>query len=266
MFKSDVSENPYPRTSLLSTFLRSAGIVLLILLVVWTGQSTDINLDRLLASPSRIGDFVSRMVPPDTTLIQTAVNATVETFQIAFLGTFLSVIISFPLGLLAAVNLTPEWVHQPVKSFLSVLRAIPVIILALLFVSAVGLGAFPGVLAITVHSIGMLGKFYAEAFENARSGSLEALDSAGATWWQKVRYAVLIEVSPDLMRDTLFRLELNIRESAILGLVGAGGIGFYIQLHVRSFQYDKVATLTIAVVLMTMVVEQISIRIRKRLR
>ena len=140
------------------------------------------------------------------------------------------------------------------------------ILLALFFVSTVGLGPFPGVLAITVHSVGMLAKFYAEAFENADPGVLEALDSAGSTLLQRVRFGVFPQVAPDLIRDTLFRLELNFRESLILGLVGAGGIGFYIQLYIRSFQYERVATLTITLLLIVVVVELVSNKLRQHLR
>jgi phosphonate transport system permease protein len=128
------------------------------------------------------------------------------------------------------------------------------------------LGPFPGVLAIAVHSTGMLGKFYSEAIENARPGPIEALDSAGGTWWQRLRFGIVPQVAPDLARDTLFRFELNLRDSLVLGLVGAGGIGFYIQLHIRSFQYDKVATVTIVILVMVVVIEQISVTVRRRLR
>ncbi len=153
----------------------------------------------------------------------TVLKATGETVQIALLGTVLSILTSFFLGLLAATNLNSIWIHQPVHWLLSVLHAIPMILLALVFGNTVGLGPFPGVLVVAVHSTGMLGKFCAEAFENARRGPMEALDSAGATWWQRIRLAVLPQVIPDLARDTLFRFELNFRDSLVLGLVGAGG-------------------------------------------
>jgi phosphonate transport system permease protein len=218
---------------------------------------------KLIIGLPRLVEFFTRMVPPDLAVIKTVVISTGETVQIALFGTMLSALVSFPLGLLAAVNLTPSWVHQPAKWLLGVLRAIPLILLALMFVSAVGLGPFPGVLAVAVHSTGMLGKFFAEAFENARRGPLEALDSAGATWWQKIRFGVLTQVAPDLARDTLFRFELNLRESLVLGLVGAGGIGFYIQLYIRAFQYKKVATLTVVVLVMVVLVEQISVAFRR---
>ncbi len=236
------------------------------LLVAWSFTGLDFDLKRLLTSFPRMAEFIGRMFPPNMSVAKTVFSSTVETLQIAFTGTVLSAIISFPLGLLGAENLSPGWVHQPVKWILGILRGIPIILLALMFVSTVGLGPFPGILAIAIHSTGMLGKFYAEAFENARPGPLEALDSAGANWLQKVRFGVLTQVSPDIVRDTLFRFELNLRESLILGLVGAGGIGFYIQLYIRSFQYDKVATLTIVVLVMVVIVEQLSVAIRRRLR
>ena len=184
------------------------------------------------------------------TIAETVFFSVIETLQIALLGTALGAVASSILGGLAAANLTPPWVHQPMKWLLGVVRGIPVILLALLFVSSVGLGPFPGVLAVAVHSTGMLGKFYAESLEGAQSGPLEALVTTGADRWQVVRFGILPQVAPDLARDTLFRFEMNLRESLVLGLVGAGGIGFYIQLYTRSFHYDKVATLTLVVLAM----------------
>ena len=262
-----VMEYPdYPRLAFRDRLLRIGGILLFVLLIAWAWAGTDFRLSKLVAGLPRLIEFFSRMIPPDLSVTQTVVAATFETIQIALFGTFLSVVASFFLGLLAAVNLTPRWIHQPTKWLLSVLRGIPIILLALMFVSVVGLGPFPGVLAVALHSTGMLGKFYAEAFENARSGPIEALDSVGASWWQKVRYGILTQVAPDLARDSLFRFELNLRESLVLGLVGAGGIGFYIQLYIRGFQYDKVATLTVIVLIMVVLIEQLSVAVRDRLR
>ena len=256
----------YPRPSARDSLLRAGGLLLVVVLIAWAWAGSDFRPAKLITGLPRLAEFFSRMVPPDMSVAQTVVVATAETIQIALFGTFLSIVASFFLGLLAAVNLTPQWVHQPTKWLLSILRGIPMILLALMFVSTVGLGPFPGVLAVALHSTGMLGKFYAEAFENARRGPIEALDSAGATWWQRVRFGILTQVAPDLARDSLFRFELNLRESLVLGLVGAGGIGFYIHLYIRGFQYDKVATLTIIVLLMVVLVEQMSVAIRHRLR
>lgn len=255
-----------PTTSWGETFFRAGSILLLVIIIAWAWTGSDFRLDKLFASLPRMADFFSRMFPPDMTVAKTVFISTTETIQIALFGTFLSIVFSFFLGLLAAENISPHWISQPTKWFLAILRGIPIILLALMFVSTVGLGPFPGVLAIALHSTGMLGKFYSESFENARQGPLEALDSAGANLWQKIRFGVLTQVGPDLARDTLFRFELNLRESLVLGLVGAGGIGFYILLYIRAFQYEKVATLTIVVLVMVLIVEQISVAIRRRLR
>lgn len=241
-------------------------LIILAVLFVWSSRGADIQASKLIEGLPRMADFFSRMVPPDMSVGKTVLKSTIETIQIALFGTFLSVIISFVAGILAAENITPGYINRPVKWLLAMLRGIPVILLALLFVSTVGLGPFPGVLAIAIHSTGMLGKFYSEAMENANIGPIEALESVGASFMQKIRFGVLSQVAPDLARDTLFRFELNLRESLILGLVGAGGIGFYILLYIRSFQYEKVATLTAVVLITVVIVEQISISIRKSLR
>lgn len=242
------------------------GFIVVIVLLGWAWRGTEFEFAKLANSLPRIAEFFGRMVPPDLTVAQTVATSTLETLQIALLGTAFSAVASLLLGLLAAGNLTPPWVHQPIKWLLAALRGIPLILLALIFVSAVGLGPLAGVLTIAVHATGMLGKFYAEAFENANPAPLAALDSVGASWLQTIRFGAFTQVAPDLVRDTLFRFELNLRESLVLGLVGAGGIGFYIQLYIRSFQYDKVATLTVVVLVMVLVVEQLSVWIRKRLR
>jgi phosphonate transport system permease protein len=161
---------------------------------------------------------------------------------------------------------TPRFIHLPVKWLLAAIRAIPLILVAMLMVGAVGLGPLPGVLAIAFHSSGMLGKFYSEAIEAVPAQSMEALDSSGATWLQKMRFGAWPHMAPDLARDTLFRFELNIRESLVLGLVGAGGIGFYIQTYVRAFQYDKAATLTVVVVVFVVLVEVVNHAVRASLR
>ena len=257
---------PPPEPTLATTLGRVAGWAALKVVVAWAWQGTGFELGRLGGSLAPLAEFLGRMTPPDVSAFEIAVTSTVETLQIAVVGTFLAVVLSIPPALLAASNLTPVWIHQPVRWFLALIRGIPLLLLALMFVAALGLGPVPGVLALAVHSIGMLAKFYADAFESARQGPIEALDSAGANWLQRVRYGVLTQVAPDLARDTLFRFELNLRESLVLGLVGAGGIGFYIQLYIRSFQYQRVATLTLVILAMVVLVEQGSVAIRRRLR
>ncbi|HEU0222197.1 MAG TPA: phosphonate ABC transporter, permease protein PhnE [Paracoccaceae bacterium] len=235
-------------------------------LVVWGMVDTGIDPARIVASGPRVLAFLDRMFPPDWSVLPTVVEASLETFHIALLGTVTSAVFSILLGALAAQSVTPRVIHLPVKWLLAAIRAIPLILVAMLMVGAVGLGPLPGILAIAFHSTGMLAKFYAEAIEAVPARSLEALDSAGASWLQKMRFGAWPQMAPDLVRDTLFRLELNIRESLVLGLVGAGGIGFYIQTYVRAFQYDKAATLTIVVILFVALIEALNHATRSLLK
>ena len=265
MSAAERSTADFPRPTPRQSLARAAGLLGVVLVLAWAWVGT-METGRLGQALPRVLEFLSRLFPPDLSVTETVLTAALETVQIALLGTALSALASVPLGLMAAVNLSPAWIHHPTRWLLGVLRGIPMLLLALMFVSAVGFGAFPGVLAVTFHSTGMLGKFYAEAFENADAGVLEALDSTGATWFQVVRFGVFTQVAPDLARDTLFRFELNLRESLVLGLVGAGGIGLWVQSYIRAFQYAKAGTLTIVVLLMVVAVEQGSVAIRKRLR
>lgn len=234
--------------------------------LLWAWIATDIDTGRLADSGSRIGAFLERMFPPDWSVLPTVVDGALETFHIALLGTAASVVLSLVLGVLAARSVTPPFIHAPLKWLLAAIRAIPLILVAMLMVGAVGLGPLPGILAIAFHSTGMLAKFYSEAIEGIPAGTLAALDSSGATWPQKLRFGAWPLIAPDLVRDTLFRFELNIRESLVLGLVGAGGIGFYIQTYVRSFQYDKAATLTIVVVIFVVLIELVNHLVRSALK
>ena len=234
--------------------------------VLWASIGSEIDPSRLCSAGGRISEFLTRMFPPDLSVLSEAIDATLETLRIAILGTVGCILASSVLGLFAAETLSPRAVHAPVKAFLALVRAIPLILVAMLMVGAVGLGPLPGILATAFHATGMLGKFYAEAIEGVDRAPVAALESAGATLLQQIRYAVWPQMAPDLLRDTVFRFELNLRESLILGVVGAGGVGFYIQTYVRSFQYEKAATLTIVVALIVLLIEFANTRLRRLTR
>lgn len=244
-------------------YLVSVGLVVA---VIWSWTGSAIELDRLAQSGGRIAEFLSRMVPPDLSVLPVVIELSAETLRIAVLGTVGCVVLSAIFGLLGARNLTPPWVHGPVKALLAVIRGIPLILVAMLMVGAVGLGPLPGILAIAFHATGMLAKFYAEAIESVDPRPMDALESAGATLLQKLRFGAWPQIAPDLLRDTLFRFEMNLRESLILGVVGAGGIGFYIQTYVRTFQYDRVATLTLVIIAFVVVIELCNNALRGLLR
>ncbi len=240
--------------------------VALAVLVLWAWTGSEVDLGRLAAGGGRIVEFIGRMFPPDLTVLPIVFEASAETIRIAVLGTVGSVILSVILGPLAVRTLMPRFVSAPVIWLLATIRAVPIILVAMLMVGAVGLGPLPGILAIAFHATGMLAKFYAEAIEGVDRAPIDALDSTGASFLQRLRFGVWPQIAPDLVRDTLFRFEMNLRESLILGVVGAGGIGFYIQTYVRAFQYDKVSTLTVVVVMFVLVIELANGAIRRLLR
>lgn len=186
--------------------------------------------------------------------------------MIAFAGTCLAVVISLPLGFLAASNVSPSWVSWPIKWCLGAIRSIPLIIVALVFVAAVGLGPFPGALAIAFHSIGMLGKFYAEEFETADKGILNAISGTGGTWIQTLRFGLFPQCVPQVVSFTIYRLEMNFRDATVLGLVGAGGIGFYILLYARGFQYEKVGVLLLVIMVVVTLLDQMTFWVRRWVR
>jgi len=232
--------------------------------VVWAAATTEVDLARLAEAGPRIWEFLGRMVPPDLTVMAEVRKGLAETLRIAILGTIGCFVASLLLGPLAAERLTPAWVHRPVRLLLAVVRAIPLILVAMLMVGAVGLGPLPGILAVAFHATGMLAKFYAEAIDDADTAPIAALDSTGATLLQRLRYGYWPQMAPVVLRDTVFRFELNLRESLILGVVGAGGVGFYIQTYVRSFQYEKAATVTLAVGAVILLIELGNAALRRR--
>jgi phosphonate transport system permease protein len=232
--------------------------------VVWAVVTTDIAWGRLGEAGPRIAEFIGRMIPPDGSVLPEVARGLAETMRIAILGTLGCVLASFLLGPLASERLSPPWAHRPVRWLLAVIRAIPLILVAMLMVGAVGLGPLPGILAVSFHATGMLAKFYAEALDDVDTAPVAALESAGATLLQRLRFGFWPQMAPVVLRDTIFRFELNLRESLILGVVGAGGIGFYIQTYVRSFQYEKAATVTLAIALVILLIEVANAALRRR--
>ncbi len=235
------------------------------------------NITQAWASGPRIAEFLGRMFPPDLTWrtdqarpflppLRLAASAVLVTLQIALLGTALGTLAAIVLGLLGSEALTPHWVHHPIKLLLAVLRSVPVILLALLFVAAIGFGPLAGVLAVAIHSVGMLGKLFAEECETVDQGVWEAMDSAGANWLQKVRYAIWPQVAAQIYSLTLLRLDMNLRESAVLGLVGVAGLGLWIENYRRAFDYPSVATLVIVTMVLVLIVDQTSVYIRRQLK
>jgi phosphonate transport system permease protein len=199
----------------------------------------------------------------NNTFPQTVVGATLETVQMALAGTFLALFVAFPVGFLAARNTTPHpAVYYAVRGFLNFLRTIPDLALGLLFVAAVGLGAFAGTLALAVHTATVLGKLLSESVENIDEGIVEAIRATGAGYAQTLSFAVLPQILPDLISLTLYRLETNIRAASVLGLIGAGGIGYLMSTSFRTFQYQEAAAIVVVLIALVMLVDYLSSRLR----
>ena len=240
-------------------FLAASGVI------YWSLQGSEFSLRELFRGVPQIVYFFGRMVPPDWSVWDVLWRASMETLQTTIAGTFLGGLFAYPLGVLAASNWTPVWIHLPVKGIMAFIRSIPLLILALLFVSAVGLGPFPGVLAIAVHSVGVLGRFVAEEIESTDPRPLLALQGTGASSVQIIQHGLIPQVLPQMVAHLAIRFEMNLRDSTILGLVGAGGLGFYVFLYVKQFQWEKSGVLCLAIVLLVFAGEFVSWQIRKRL-
>jgi len=200
----------------------------------------------------------------DNTFPQTVVGATLETVQMALAGTFLALIAAFPLGFLAARNTTPHpLVYHAVRTVLNLVRTIPDLALGLLFVAAVGLGAFAGTMALAIHTATVLGKLLSESVENIDEGVVEAIRATGAGYSQILSFAVLPQILPDLISFTLYRFETNIRAASVLGLIGAGGIGYLMNTSFRTFQYQEAAAIVLVLIALVMFVDYLSSRLRR---
>lgn len=233
---------------------------------VWSAWGTEFNLAKLARGLPAFFDLMGRMLPPDLGVLPDLMTPMFETLAMALLGTTIPIFIALPLAFLSAVNTTPhQAVSAVVRTLIGTLRTIPELIWAMVLVTAVGLGPFPGVIALTLHSIGGLGKFYYEAIESIDPGVMEAMDAAGASRTRVILHGIMPNVLPLMMSSTLFYWEYNNRASTVLGLVGAGGIGLALTHALQDFRYPEVMTCLILIVLILVVIDRFSAYLRGRI-
>ncbi|MBW3620081.1 MAG: phosphonate ABC transporter, permease protein PhnE [Actinobacteria bacterium] len=244
---------------------RRSLLLLLLVLFGWAAATSGIPVERILRAPAGIWNIARLMFPPDWAYAGRALGAMVESVHIAWFGTVIGAALSLPLALLAAKNVTGQATSTGARQVLNAFRAIPELVLAVVFVAMIGLGAVPGALAIGIHSIGTLGKLASEAIESIDRGPLEAADAVGATWLQKMRWGVLPQALPEIVAFWLYRFEINIRASAILGVIGAGGVGAVLSNTVSYRRWDKAGMTLIVVVVVTLLIDAVSGRIRRRI-
>ncbi|MET3142346.1 UNVERIFIED_ORG: phosphonate transport system permease protein [Arthrobacter sp. UYEF2] len=236
---------------------------------VLAAQGTDFQPGLLVEGWKGMATFVAEAFPPDLDwdrTIRPGLEATLVTLWIGLLGTTLSVPFALLLAVRTANTTSPHrLVYQAARSILSFFRAVPDIVFALIFVTAVGLGPFAGVLALICHNTGVMGKLWAESMEEIDAGPQEALRSAGANRIQQVANATLPMVVPQFVGLLLYRCDVNVRSSLVLGLVGAGGIGLLINQAIKSFQFDAMLTHVLIVLVLIVAVDQFSAWIRRKL-
>ncbi len=243
---------------------RYAGWLVFLICCYWSATGVEFSFSRLRAGLPYMADFIGRMFPPDMRILSRVLTETLLTIQLAWISTVIAALLSVPAGFLAAGNIfASPWPRRVMVFVLNCDRAVDSLILALFFVSAVGLGPFPGTLALAIHSVGMLGKLFADAIEAIDNGPVEAVESAGGGRLATIRWAVWPQVAPHFISLFLFRFELNVRVAVVLGLVGAGGIGFLLTQYMRLFQYQKVCTVVLVILVLVMVVDAISQRLRR---
>lgn len=252
-----------PKRSPLRTTLEIVGIVVFAAIMVWAWRGSEIAPWALVTGLGNSADLASSFFPPNFHEWRYYLEEMVVTVQIALWGSFLAVVCAIPLGLLAASNIAPWWIHQPVRRFLDCARAIHEMVFALLFIVAVGLGPFAGVLAIWVHTTGILGKLFSECVEAIDPRPVEGIRATGANRFEEVVYGVVPQVLPMWASYTLYRFESNVRAATILGIVGAGGIGMPLYEGIRGFAYPETCAVLIVIVTTVVVIDLISAQIRK---
>ena len=243
-------------------------LISLISALTFTIIDLEINFIELFSESSKyFGDIFNRMLPPDFSNLNNLIKAMFETIEIAFLGTFIAILLSIPVGLFSARNLAPNYLAFLIARIITIFfRAIPEFIIAMILVIAVGFGAIPGVLALGLHTMGFLAKFYAEDIEHVNKGPIEALKSSGASIRQIISFAIIPQIIPSFVANNLYILDRNIRMATMLGIVGAGGIGYELQSSFRMFEYERVSAIVIIIFITIFLIDHLSSFIRSKIK
>lgn len=245
--------------------LQVMAVMAIILLASWYVDL--LNFEKLAQGLPAIGTLAGESFPPDFTNVRDWFSPLLDTLAMSIAGTAMAVIFSIPLAFLAARNTSPHpLVFQVSRVILNSLRSVPELIMGIIFVAAVGFGALPGVLALGLHSIGMVGKFFAEAIEHVDEAPVEAARAAGASKMQVLYHAVLPQVMPQFADVSIYRWEYNFRASTVMGMVGAGGIGFELMGSLRIMQYQEVFAILLVILLMVTLVDALSGMLRKKFK
>jgi len=236
---------------------------LLLAALIWAWQGADMRPLALWADSANMGTFARDFYPPDFHDWRIYLKEMVITVHIALWGTVLAVVCAVPLGLMCAGNVAPGWLYQPIRRLMDACRAINEMVFAMLFIVAVGLGPFAGVLALWIHTTGVLAKLFAEAVEAIDPRPVEGVTATGAGWFDEILYGVLPQVLPLWISYSLYRFESNVRSASVVGMVGAGGIGVILHEVIRGFEYAQTSAVLLIIIASVTLIDVVSARIRK---
>lgn len=234
------------------------------LILAWAWGGAEMNIGMLIRDSGNMWTLFKDFMPPDFSQWKLYVEEMIITLQIAIWGTFLSIAASIPFGILSSDNIVPKWVYQPVRRLMDAARAINELVFAMLFVAAVGLGPFAGVLALFVHTTGVLAKLFSEAVEAIEVQPVEGVRATGANSIHEVIFGVIPQVLPLWISYALYRFESNLRSATVLGIVGAGGIGVLLWESIRGFSFPQAAAIIIVIIVSVTLIDMASQLIRKR--
>lgn len=241
-------------------FIYGAALIYLVLAL----GTLNINWVRVAEGTERAGRFISGFIQPDfTTRGRDIWNGLIESLTMTFTATVVGVLISVPIGIGAARNIAPPFVYMVCRSIIAISRAFQEIVIAILFVAMFGFGPFAGFLTLSFATIGFLSKLLAEDIEDIDESQSEAIRATGASWFQLINYAIQPQVMPRLIGLSVYRLDINFRESAVIGIVGAGGIGATLNTSMSRYDYDTAGAILLIIILLVMAAEYSSSHIRK---
>ncbi len=234
--------------------------------IIFALNDIHFDMQRMREGWPRAVDFFHRMVPPDFSRWPMIQKGVLESLQMAVIATTVSIILAIPLSLGAARNISIKWVYLLSRAFVVIARSFPPIIVAIIFVKAFGFGPFPGILTLAFTALGFMGKLLGEAIENIDPGQVEAVRATGANWFKVQLYGVAPQVMPRYVGLSIYLLDINLRASTIIGIVGAGGIGGALFNAFHRYEYDTAFAILLVIIVIVLGMEFISSKVRGRLQ
>ena len=252
-----------PTTTLAHKLGNLAALVIALAILIWAYNGAEISFQTLYKNSGNMLLYLKGFMQPDFFEWRDYLYEMLITIQIAIWGTLLAVIFAIPFGVLSSANIVPPYIYQPIRRVMDCCRSVNEMIFAMLFIAAVGLGPFAGVLALFLHTMGILAKLFSEAVEAIDPQPVEGIRSTGANRVEEIVFGVIPQVMPLWISYTLYRFESNVRSASVVGMVGAGGIGMLLWDAIRGFQYGATAAIMIIIILTVILLDMVSSLIRK---